>query len=502
MPEKILGLDINEDFISAVQVRSGLKGYQITACGSVMIQEDQGPDDALKDLFDRMDLKSDAFVASIPGENVSYRNLQMPFRDPKKIRQTLSFEIEGMVPFSIEDLIVDFLINGQADQSEILAASVTKDYISEYLSRLQPYRINPGILDIRCVPTVSRLLRQEGIADCGLFLDIGKKRATMILYLKGRIVLVRTFGFQDRQLPGPDLYQHTANNKDRDTEMPEKIEPALKSLCTRVRNTLHAFGYLHNIPFRTEKVFFTGISGLFPETEALLSRFLDVPAEQIDLGMDKRVHMDENIARTWNPPLMNGALSLALRDTKGRQGFNFRKDEFEIKKGYFGPKREFRKAAIFLMIIFSFLAADMSVDYYFLKKKYNDLGQEITGLFKQMFPDVKRIVDPLQQAKVKINEIKASTISIPGINHNNKILDLLRDISERIPKSLDIQITRMGIDPEKVRISGKADTYSTVDSMKNELAASAYFTEVTITSTNLDRAGKGVRFEIKLTRVS
>ncbi len=426
----------------------------------------------------------------------------MPFRDPKKIRQTLAFEIEGMVPFSIEELIVDFLISGQTDQSEILATLVTKAYISEYLSMLQPYRINPGILDIRCVSTVSRLLRQEGTTDCGLFLDIGKKRTTMILYLKGKIVLVRTFAFQEKHLPGPDLYQHTANNTDRDSEISEIFKSVLKSLCTRVQNTLHTFGYMHNMPFRIEKVFFSGISGLFPETKAILNRFLDVPAEQIDLSMDRRVHMDENIARTWNPSLMSGALSLALRDTKGSQGFNFRKDEFEIKTGYFGPKMEFRKAAIFLIIILSFLAADMSVDYYFLKKKYNDLGQEITGLFRQTFPDVKRIVDPLQQAKVKINEIKTSTISIPGVNPTDKTLDLLRDISKHIPKPMDIQITRMGIDLEKVRISGKADTYSTVDSMKNALEASTYFSDVTITSTNLDRAGKGVRFEIKLTRIS
>ncbi len=37
MPGKILGLDINEDSVTAVQVKSGLKGYQVTACGRVMI---------------------------------------------------------------------------------------------------------------------------------------------------------------------------------------------------------------------------------------------------------------------------------------------------------------------------------------------------------------------------------------------------------------------------------------------------------------------------------
>ena len=146
MPGKILGLDISEDSITAVRVASGLKGYQITACARVMIEGDDGPDDALKGLFDQTDLNSDICFASIPGEHISCRNLQIPFKDPKKIRQTLPFEIETMVPFPIEDLVVDFAIIDRTDQSEILAASVKKAFVSEYLGHLQPHGIDPDVL--------------------------------------------------------------------------------------------------------------------------------------------------------------------------------------------------------------------------------------------------------------------------------------------------------------------------------------------------------------------
>ena len=42
MPGKILGLDINEDAITAVQVLSGLKGYVITACAQAGVDKDGG----------------------------------------------------------------------------------------------------------------------------------------------------------------------------------------------------------------------------------------------------------------------------------------------------------------------------------------------------------------------------------------------------------------------------------------------------------------------------
>ena len=120
VPGKILGLDITEDLVTAVQVLSGLKGYQVTACAQVIIKEDGGLEDALKELFEQMDLSSDTYITSIPAEHASYRNLQMPFKETKKIRQTLPFEIETVVPFPSEELVVDFTIIERTDESEVL----------------------------------------------------------------------------------------------------------------------------------------------------------------------------------------------------------------------------------------------------------------------------------------------------------------------------------------------------------------------------------------------
>jgi Tfp pilus assembly protein PilN len=155
---------------------------------------------------------------------------------------------------------------------------------------------------------------------------------------------------------------------------------------------------------------------------------------------------------------------------------------------------------IFLGVILCLLIVDMGVDYYFLKERYRMLDQRVTEVFSRTFPDVKRIVDPLQQMKVKVNEVKTSAISIPGTNSNDKVLDLLKDISDRIPKSLDVHVTRMVIDQETVRVSGKTDTFNTVDSIKSGLELSKYFSGVTISSATLDRTGKRVQFEIKLQR--
>jgi general secretion pathway protein L len=290
------------------------------------------------------------------------------------------------------------------------------------------------------------------------------------------------------------------NGKKTDTRTPVQFKSNLLSLCTMVENTIHAFASQNNETVRPERIFFTGAVALNPETEGLLSRFFDIPAEHINLSRDKRVHMDEDIFQNWNPALMNGALALALRDSRHGRGFNFRKDEFEIKKQYSGLKKEIRRSVILFLVIFSFVAVDLGVDYYFMEKRNRILDLKITEVFKQTFPEVKRIVDPLQQLKIKLNEAKKSAVSYPGMKETGKVLDILRDISQRVPGSLDVHITSMVIDPDTVRISGYTDTFNTVDNIKNGLESSAFFINAAISSANLDRTGKRVKFEIKLQR--
>lgn len=498
MPGKILGLDINEDSVTAVQIKSGLKGNQVTACCRIMLDGHEGPEEALKELSQQMDLKSDTYFTSISGEHLSLRNLQMPFKEQKKIRQTLPYEIETVVPFTIEDLVVDFLMIDRAEQSKILAASVKKSYLSEYMAQLRTCGIDPRVMDIRCVPTVTRLLKGEGIPDNGLFLEIGAKRNTMILFIKRRIVLVRTFAWSGDALAGSVTNE---GNGDSESPMAEEIESEVESFCTMVQNTIHAFKWQNKQNIHPEKIFLTGPGALYPETGNLLNRYLDMPVEQIDLRGHQRIGMDKEIARVWNAALMDNALALALREERRTQGFDFRKGEFEVKKQYSGLKKELRAGAIFLLIIFAFLAADLGAEYYFVKNRYRMLEQNIMEVFRETFPEVKRIVEPVQQMQVKINEITASSISIPGMGSDQRVLDLLKDISERVPSALDVHVTSMVVDPETVRISGETDTFNTVDSLKNGLEPSTYFSEVTITAANLNRSGKKVQFELKLQRV-
>jgi type II secretion system protein L len=493
MPGKILGLDINEDAIIAVQVLSGLKGYHVTACAQVAVNKDGGVEETLKGLLEQMELGSDAYVTAIPAERAFFRDHKMPFRAAKKIKQTLPFEMETVVPLPIGDLIVDFTFVDRSDESEILGVCVKKDYIAEYLAPLQTHGIEPEVLDIRCVPMVSWLLKQEETPDNGLFLEIGAKRGMMILFLNKHIALIRSLVFD-----GAAVTQSLSYNTDEqpDHTVFEHMESRVESFCATVHNTLHSFGWQTNRDdIHPEKAFYTGIGALYSGTGELLERFLDMPAEQVNMRGDKSVEMESHVARVWNPALMDNALALALRHDRSGQGFNFRKDEFEVKKRYSGLKTEIRRVAMFLILILAFLMIDLGLDYYTVKQRYDGLGQEIEEVFKRTFPDVGRIVNPVEQAKVKIREVREASALLPGTRGNQRQLDLLNEIS-KLPKSLDIHVTSWVVDQDKVNISGDTDDYATVDSIENALKASSYFSSVK--SPRSDRNEKTGRIEFDM----
>ena len=117
MSKKILGLDIRSDAVSAVLLRSGIREIHIEAHEYVPVlnQKDLDQKDiengivsALATITKKIDTTDSICIASFPADRISYRNIHVPFKEQKKIRRILPFELEATLPFQIEDIAIDF----------------------------------------------------------------------------------------------------------------------------------------------------------------------------------------------------------------------------------------------------------------------------------------------------------------------------------------------------------------------------------------------------------
>nr|HID58093.1 hypothetical protein [Desulfobacterales bacterium] len=512
MEEKVLGIDIGSDSIKAVQVIPSRKGFRVTACERIRITqvsgENGGLEKGLEALSKEKGLKSDICVASLPGDKILFKNLRIPFKGAKKIGKTVTYQLEPILPLPTSEFVVDYIITSQSEETEVVCACAENRRVDAYLKLLNRFQIEPDILDVDSVPTISWLLHERAEND-GIFFDFGHKKTIMALFMNRHIVLIRSFPFGGQKIEYATLQKHKIlndNNTLRSSDGSKgSITRSFESLFYRflkeVQITLHSFSTNQGKrPFSPEIVFITGGVSLKPEIKEMLEELTDAPIEQIDITKNDRIQMSEDVARAWSAPFMNTALALALRKKREGHGFNLRKGRFEPQKRLLRFRKEMEHLAVVLSIIIFLFGADLYIDYHYLKKRYQRLNQEVTSVFKETFPEVRRIVDPVQQMRIRLNEIKRSSQWFFNAANKTKIVDLLKDISERIPDSITFQVKSLVIDPENVLINAYTDTFNTVDLIKKRLEGSGFFDQVTIYSANLDRSGDRVRFDLRLRR--
>jgi len=120
------------------------------------------------------------------------------------------------------------------------------------------------------------------------------------------------------------------------------------------------------------------------------------------------------------------------------------------------------------------------------------------SVFKETLPGISRIVDPVQQLQVEIREMRVGALGDAALESDMKMLDLLAEISVRIPSSLNVHVQRLVADRNTILLRGVTDTFNSVDAMKKVLEKSTYFGNVTINSANLAARSSDIRFELRL----
>ncbi len=501
MPRTIIGLDISEDTVAAVQVKSLMQGYQIIGCSAVPITEAGGISVALRAVCEEIDSKGSVCNSVVEDGHVSFRNLSMPFTDLRKIRQTLGFELETLMASPVEGQLIDFIdVERTGSQTSLIAASVNRAYIGAHLSNFDSFGAEPEVFDIRNVSLVNQMLMQQNSPANGMLLCLGSRTCAMLLFLDKKIVLIRHLPFNGKDLA--DVASLAAKREKAGLSDTSQYGVGLVALCRSINLTLRGFQVETATNLQPEKIFIAGPGALVPATAEIIGKELKLPVSNLNLRENTdNIQLSQHLTRLYNPALMDNGLALALREGKKAKGFNFRREEFQVKTQFVKIRKELIHGAIYLGIIFVLLAVNFGVDYRDLKKRNASLDGQIKGIFSQTFPEVTRVVDPIHQMKTEISALKNASGVAPGINMDSTSLEILNDISSRIPGDLNIQVDRMVVDQEGVQIRGTTDTFNTVDSIKKGLESSEMYHDVIIASANLDQSGKGVRFEIKMQRV-
>ncbi|MCX5850039.1 MAG: pilus assembly protein PilM, partial [Deltaproteobacteria bacterium] len=414
MPQTVLGLDIGANTIKAVLfARKGLTGGRVLAARTLNINACGGMEPTLKKLAENKIFCNIPCCISLPLADVMFRQVNLPFRDDTKIRKTLAFELEPLIPLAVDELITDYLT---IPRDGLLVAALTKKSILDWIDQVETSLGKISIIDVSPSVLAAQILAEKTSIACGIILDIGTSSTAAVFYENGSIVQVRSLAFGGEQITAA-LAQDLSVEKDEAEQLKIKAGyPALcakaddvcRHFCSELKNTIEYMKLNRSIQNDPAHIAITGGGSLFAPLRKELENYFSLPLDVINLVRMKQLEIEENIQRECPPQIMNTAIAAAMRIFTGRKSFNFRHGEFAAGNVRLDLKKQLKWAAVVTGIIFLLAAVNQFLDYDLKTQRLNNIKKQISLIFKKNFPEAQAMVDPVQQLKTKLDENKKS----------------------------------------------------------------------------------------------
>jgi len=436
---KIVGLKIEKGLVAASVVQKDFRRTELVDSFSLPFATDAELTGILKERS--KDWAGAKIVSSIPGHLFSQRTLTLPFADRKRIEKALPYEVEDLVPFDLEDVVLDHLVLGSAAEKKetatpVLCMLLPKTVLRQHLDLLAGAGIDPQVI----VPSFAGLSAVANMMppDTGTLLLCG---ADVCFRQNGVLNVLRSFS----------VSQSTGG----------------------LRHVLQSIEIEHQ-----NKV----------EKAALL----------IDDGSARAILSEAGVAVDLVIPEINGkkaldpvSLGIALLDD-----INFRKGEFAYHLADEGTRRKRRMLIIAAVVAALLFTVNIAVKFSIVRSGYGKLDTEIKEIYRQTFPDGKPAADPVRQMRDKLNEAKKL---FGALGTGSSVLDVMKTVTDGIPKEVRVNFTEFVLESDRLKLQGEAASFESVDKIKAELQKSPLFTEVAVLDTRMGVDNKvKFRFDIKL----
>lgn len=509
---KILGIDLGASQVKAVAIEANFRAHELRAYRSEPLSPralppPAPPDGAQGDVpppepqtyaqrvrpvlesFAQDDwFAADAIVCCLPGAQVATHFVSLPFGNPKQVEATLSGEIEGLIPFDLEDVVYDaHVVSRTPTRTELLVGVARKEDVKAVLDALAAVGVDPSVVTFSSVALAN--LYGEGYlgappqdgatGSIEAIVDIGDERTSVLLVDGGAPQFARTFsaagGDVTRALSrGLGLPLDAADEAKRSLNLmggdgdPTLVTVAERAIAPIIRELRATFAsYQGRTRRKVERVILTGGGSLLGGLAASISSSLGVGVEQLRLN-DGRTFPEEG--RLDEGAL---ALALALRGLNGRNAprMNFRKGEFAFTKAV----GEARGKVVALVAMAATIAILLGVGSWARVRALEKREAQIDDL---MCETTKRILGKCENDyRVALARLKgrgSPAASVPMVS----AVDLALEVTRAFPPGDDAILSDVDISDNEVRLRGDAKGFDVVDVLVGELKKNECFTEV------------------------
>ena len=311
---------------------------------------------------------------SVPSSIVVFKELQLQFTDPEKIRMVLDFEIESMLPFSTSEAIVDFIITkvDKIDKTQqtahILVAAVRSNDLQEYLTMYTQAGIDPMNITIdlfalyglyQQIPAYYALPKATALVELGMqstrivFIQDGQLRLTRLLP-RGIDSVINAIS-QEANVPAADIGQRLATlgvHSGGDEALARIVQKHMVLLLHDIQFTLNSFSLKLNFYDELSTILFTGAVHRIKDLLTFSSDTLQIPCEEFDCHKILESKLIKNKVKDPNVRWNDFLLALGTALPAPQQGdFDLRRKQFAFHRQELLVKQIMVTIALMVVII-------------------------------------------------------------------------------------------------------------------------------------------------------
>jgi general secretion pathway protein L len=482
MPQRILALEIEPHELKAAVLETSFRDYRVIGFYREPLAQTEAPlSDQIRSFVEKHRLDGSTVLSSLPGEMVTLRTFFLPFRDRKRLDQTVPFEIETQVPFDLDDVVIAYqVLNRDKAGSNVLAALVHRKDLEQHLATLGAAGLDPKVVDFAPLAMLNVLaLVGSGLPDTFAYVGGSLQRTTVALYRNRKLVGLRTL------IPSVPASGHEEVEAAGNGHSP-RHDAVLDELVRDIRWSLLA---INGAPIDDQLPCLVGGED-FPQDEiAQRLAHAGLSVQQIEQSPMKSLPAD--LRRQMAP--FAAPLGLALREvTEQSVGINFRQGEFAYHRG----QQEVRRAlwgtgAIAVVAVLLFLT-NTYMQHRQLQSRLAAVNAQIRSVFHQTLPDVTRVVDERMQLQEEITlaERRLKLLGSVAPPSGATAVDAMHAVSTAVPDSLKVEVDEYVMDTEDIKIKAKTDSLETPNAIREAIANSKYFADVQVKDIKTGQDGR------------
>lgn len=393
-------------------------------------------------------------ITCLPSSLVTFKELTFPFEDIDKIHMVLRYEVESLLPFSVHEAAIDFLVtnvDSEKKHTHVMVTAVQKKFIEEHLKPFYDAGVEVSDVSVDIIGLYGLYLRQlpaEQLGNAAL-ISFDADASKVLFFTNGQLASVRTIR---------ESFPNTNN----------------KELWNKINFTLQSFADENAEDQKIKKIVLVGISDKQKLEEA--NAEIAFPCEAFSL---QKFATQTNIKIKPELTTINlNGLVTALPLPDGRY--------FTLEANHITQQEQGRlNRQTIAALLFSFGALALLAGHTFtqirkLSVELEESQKQIVQTLKKEFPTIKTNSqrDALDLADREVKRQKSVWSSLSAQTRQS-FLQYLYDLSIKIDReTLGLNLKKMVINKKTITLEGNVRSFDAVEQFEQQLRETKLFVAV------------------------